>query len=104
MHVSKVIGFQSFVSSDMAAAVGCSTTLLTDVDGMKANAAWLSVHASSGAVRFRDDGTNPTVSTGLRIPGATNPFLYQGDLQRLKFIAESPGAPTLQVSYVVVTD
>lgn len=104
MRVTKVTGFQSFTSAQLVAAVGCSTNLLTDGQGQKANAAFLSCNASSGAVRFRDDGTDPTVSTGLRVPGATNPFLYQGDLGKIKFIAESPGNPTLDVCYVNVSD
>ncbi|MDP2621241.1 MAG: hypothetical protein Q8P46_13895 [Hyphomicrobiales bacterium] len=104
MRVTKVIGFQSFVSSAIAAAVSCSSNLLTDSQGNRANAAWLSCLATTGAVRYRDDGTAPTVSTGLRIPSGVNPFLYQGDLGKLQFIAESPGNPTLSVCYVQVAD
>lgn len=104
MHVTNVIGFQSFVSSEIAGVVSCSSSLLVDSQGNRANAAWLSVFATTGAVRYRDDGTSPTVSTGLRIPSAIAPYLYQGDLGKLRFIAESPGAPQLNISYVQVSD
>lgn len=106
MHVAKVIGYQSFASSAILSAVGVSSEQLKDAQGNQANAVWISVQASTGAVRFRDDGTAPTASTGMRVPSGIPPFLYQGDLQRLRFIAESSpgGNPTLELSYVQVID
>ncbi len=105
MHVAMVIGYQSFTSSALASAVGCSTNLLTDGQGNKANACFLSSYATTGAVRFRDDGTSPTASTGLRIVPAAQPFLYQGDVSRLRFINEGYGShASLEISYVQVVD
>lgn len=103
MRVTRIIGYQSFVSSAIASAVACSSSLLKDAQGNQANAAFFSCNSTTGAVRFRDDGTAPTVSTGLRIPAGTNPFLYQGDLGKIQFIGEA-GNPTLDVSYVQVAD
>lgn len=104
MRVTRIIGYQSFVSSAIAGAVACSSSLLKDAQGNQANAAFFSCFATTGAVRYRDDGTAPTVSTGLRIPAGIAPFLYQGDLGKIQFIAESPGNPTLEISYVQVAD
>ena len=104
MHVARIIGYQSFVSSAIASAVGVSSNLLTDSQGNRANAVFISCHATTGAVRFRDDGTDPTVSTGLRVPSGIAPFLYQGNLGKIRFVAESPGAPTLELIYVQVVD
>ena len=106
MHVAKVIGYQSFASSAILSVVGVSSEQLVDAQGNRANAVWISVQASTGAVRFRDDGTSPTVSTGMRVPSGIPPFLYQGDFSKLRFIAESTpgGNPTLELSYVQVID
>ena len=105
MHVTKVIGFQTFTSSDLASVVSCSTNLLTDAQGNKANACWLSAYATTGGVRFRDDGGLPNASTGLRISPTEQPFLYQGDLGKLKFIREGYGShASLDINYVQVVD
>jgi len=49
------------------------------------------------AIRWRDDGTNPTGSVGM--PVAAGSYLsYDGDLNRVKFIEQSASAK-LNVSY-----
>jgi len=48
-------------------------------------------------VRFRDDGTNPTGTIGMRLVVDTL-FWYTGDLAKIKFIEESASA-VLNVSY-----
>lgn len=53
--------------------------------------------AESQAVRWRDDGTDPTASVGM--PVATSTYLsYDGDLSRIKFIEQTASA-TLNVTY-----
>ncbi len=103
MRVTRIIGYQSFASSAIASAVACSSNLLKDGQGNQANAAFFSCQSTTGSIRYRDDGTAPTVSTGLRIPSGIAPFLYQGDLGKIQFIGEA-GNPTLEVSYVQVID
>lgn len=53
--------------------------------------------AETQAVRWRDDGVNPTASVGM--PMATGVSLsYDGDLKAIRFIQQTASA-TLNVSY-----
>lgn len=49
------------------------------------------IQALNQNVRWRDDGTNPTASVGMRIH-AGETFLYNGDLAKIRFIEETAGA------------
>jgi len=42
-------------------------------------------------IRWRDDGTDPTASIGMRLH-AGETFLYNGDLAKIRFIEETAGA------------
>jgi hypothetical protein len=101
MHVVKVIGFQQFTSSQLASAVGVSSTLLKDSQGNKANGAFFS--ATTSTARYRDDGTAPTASVGMSVPSGLPPFLYQGDLDKLLFIGIG-GNQTVDATYVQLAD
>lgn len=48
-------------------------------------------------IRWRDDGTNPTTTVGMRIL-SDNEFVYTGNLSAINFIAETAGS-ILNVSY-----
>jgi len=45
----------------------------------------------SRPIRWRDDGTDPTATVGIQVPGNTT-FWYIGDLESVKFIEETAGA------------
>jgi hypothetical protein len=49
-------------------------------------------------VRWRDDGTSPTATVGMLIRTTDQPFIYRGDLGRLKFI-EAAASASLEVAY-----
>ncbi len=51
----------------------------------------------TAGVRYTDDGTTPTSSTGIPVSSGTC-FQYGGPLNKIKFIAQS-GSPTINVSY-----
>ena len=51
----------------------------------------------SQAVRWRDDGTDPTGAVGMPVPISTV-LSYDGDLQRIRFIEQAASAK-LNVSY-----
>ena len=51
----------------------------------------------SQAVRWRDDGVNPTSAVGMPVPISTV-LSYDGDLQRIRFIEQAASAK-LNVSY-----
>jgi hypothetical protein len=48
-------------------------------------------------VRWRDDGVNPTVTSGMPL-GVDTVLSYDGDLQRIRFI-EQTASSALNVSY-----
>jgi hypothetical protein len=49
------------------------------------------IQALDQNVRYRDDGTDPTSSTGIRIH-AGETIWYTGDVRAIKFIEEASGA------------
>ncbi len=55
------------------------------------------IQSTDQAVRWRDDGTNPTSSVGMQL-GAGKDFFYVGDLSAIRFIEEAASAK-LNVSY-----
>jgi hypothetical protein len=103
VHITKVVGFQQFTSANLAAVCSVSTSLIKNANGDQANGALFSVGGSTGAVRWRDDGTAPTGTVGMRLASSHQPFLYQGDLHKLRFITES-GIAEMNITYVQVTD
>jgi hypothetical protein len=100
----QITGFQQFTSQSLTGALGVSTALLLDEkSGTRANAALISIGGSTGAIRFRDDGVAPTSNIGMRLPAGVVPFLYQGDLNKIRFIADSvPGNADVNVTYLSV--
>lgn len=79
-------GYQKLTS--LATAVG-----LTVPDG----ASHALIQAEGKAVRWRDDGTDPTVADGLSIATDTI-FSYHGALARIRFI-ETAATATLHVAF-----
>lgn len=55
------------------------------------------IQAETQAVRWRDDGTNPTTAIGERIT-TTNELYYDGDFSAIKFIEETASAK-LNIAY-----
>ena len=104
MRISAVAGFQSFTSVVLTTAVACSTALFKNVTtGVIANGLLFTVGGSSGGIRWRDDGVDPTSNIGIRLASGALPYLYTGDAQRIKFIADSAaGNASLDISYVNV--
>lgn len=63
-----------------------------------AGATFCAISVDTANVRWRDDGTAPTASTGMRKIFGTDPFWYYGDLNAIAFILES-GSPVLNIAY-----
>jgi len=53
---------------------------------------------TSGDVRWRDDGTNPTSSIGMSLL-ANESMEYDGELSRIKFIRSGAADATLDIAY-----
>jgi hypothetical protein len=74
--------------------VGTSTavSLGTIPDG-----AFIALIIAEANVEWRDDGTDPTSTVGMPLLANTH-FPYNGDLTKLKFVAQS-GTAVINVSY-----
>ena len=80
--------------SQMGLAITSTATYLTVPTG--ARFAFITVE--DGPVRWRDDGTAPTITLGQYVAAGTS-FWYYGDLAMLQFILATATAATLDVSY-----
>ena len=87
------LGYQQLTLDSSTAQ---ALTLPTAIPGYTANFCVIDNQDASVAVRWRDDGTDPTTALGNRIP-AGGQFQYAGDLAKIKFIGES-ATPKLNVS------
>lgn len=80
------LGYQQITSLSAA-------TALTVPDG----AVFAMIRADTQAVRWRDDGTNPTASVGVPLD-ADDTLNYEGDLAAIRFIEQTASA-VLDVTY-----
>ena len=81
-----VLGYQQITSLSAATALTIPT-----------GATMALITPETQAVRWRDDGTNPTASVGM--PVAVGESLnYDGDLSRIRFIEQTASAK-LNISY-----
>lgn len=88
MQTFRSLGYQQLAAGSMAAA-----TALT----VPAGAAYAVIQVEAQAVRWRDDGTDPTAAIGMPVAVGTT-FTYEGPLARIKFIEAAAGA-ILNVTY-----
>lgn len=79
-------------ASQMALSVGTNTTLT-----VPAGATLAQICVETANVRYRDDGTAATTSSGIPVSSGAC-FSYSGPLSALSFTAVS-GSPTIDVSY-----
>ncbi len=91
------LGMQTLTVS--STAVGLTLPTETAVSGatkpVAANYAYITVE--TGAVRWRDDGTDPTASVGSPIASGSS-FIYDGNLSAIKFIRQTVDA-TLTIAF-----
>lgn len=90
-RVSLCLGYQQITTLSASAGL----TLPSHVSGQKPRLAI--IQAEAVAVRWRDDGTAPTSTVGMRLI-AGDSLEYDGDLNKIRFIEESASAK-LNVSY-----
>lgn len=92
--VTSCIGYQQITS--LSAASGLTVPAL-DKNGLNQKPTFALIVAETQAVRWRDDGANPTTSVGMPLAVGV-PLQYDGDLSRIKFIEQVAGA-VLNISY-----
>lgn len=86
------LGVQVTLAVDDSAAVSLTVPI---------GAAFAVISIETEAVRYRDDGVDPTASDGVLLPvSTTEPWVYPlpGGLKVIKFIATSSSA-TLNIAY-----
>lgn len=90
-NTSACFGYQQITS--LAAATNL-TVPSVPLDGV---ATYAIIQAEAQAVRWRDDGVDPTATVGMVIP-AGGELRYDGDLKAIRFI-ESAASAKLNISY-----
>lgn len=86
-NTSACLGYQQITSLSSAAG-------LTVPDG----AIYAIIQCETQNVRWRDDGTAPTASVGMKLTTAPDLLIYDGALKSIKFIEEAASAK-INVSY-----
>ncbi len=91
----RACGYQQITSLNSAQALTIPERA-PDGSSCKPNAILIGCTAQN--VRWRDDGTNPTATVGNLLVAAQQPFYYDGDLSRIRFI-EATASAVLNVAY-----
>lgn len=91
------LGYQQILAATLASAT--KLTLPTPIAnaGLIPGYVIIQCEVTNAAVRWRDDGTNPTTTVGMTL-SAGQELDYSGDLTTITFIA-STGSPILNISY-----
>lgn len=92
--VTSCIGYQQITS--LSSATGL-TIPATDKNGLNQKPTFALIIAETQAVRWRDDGADPTTTVGMPLAVGV-PLQYDGDLSKIKFIEQTSGA-VLNISY-----
>ena len=87
------VGFQQLAT--LSSALGLTPVISLALQPNK----FVVLSADTNAIRWRDDGTAPTATIGMRlVPGVD--LVYTGDLTTIKFIEET-ATSNLNISYYV---
>ena len=92
--ITNCAGYQQITS--LSSATGLTVPARTP-DGLAYKPNFALITPEAQAVRWRDDGTDPTSTVGMPLAvGVT--LQYDGDLSKIKFIEQTGGAK-LNISY-----
>lgn len=81
------LGYQQITDLSAATALTVPTGATTAV-----------IRAEAQAVRYRDDGTDPSATVGMPMATTDAPLIYTGPLTKIKFFEQTSGAK-LNISY-----
>lgn len=88
------LGYQQITTLSSATAL---TVPVVDVNGLSCKPVMALITPEGQAVRWRDDGTNPTASVGMPLAAGVT-LQYDGDLTQIRFIEQLGGAK-LNITY-----
>lgn len=92
--VTSCIGYQQITSLSASSALTVPTM---DKNGSKQQPTIAIIIPETQAVRWRDDGTDPTSTVGMPLAAGVA-LQYDGDLSKIRFIESVAGAK-LNISY-----
>lgn len=95
--ITSCLGYQQITS--LGTATGLTVPAKDPSTGMNVKANFALITAEAQALRWRDDGVDPTTTVGMPLAvGVT--LQYDGDLSRIKFIQQTSGG-IVNISYYV---
>jgi hypothetical protein len=86
----RACGYEQITGLGTAKPLAAIPTRAPDGTTCKPNA--VLIGCTGASVRFRDDGTAPTATVGMLLPGSAVPFYYDGNLAQLSFIETTASA------------
>jgi hypothetical protein len=92
--ITSCIGYEQITSLSTATALNAPST---DANGLNCRPSFALISCEAAAVRWRDDGVVPTASVGMPLAAGVT-LQYDGDISRVRFIQQTPGAK-LNISY-----
>jgi hypothetical protein len=92
--ITSCIGYEQITSLSTATALNAPST---DANGLACRPSFALISCEAAAVRWRDDGEAPTASVGMPLAAGVT-LQYDGDISRIRFIQQTPGAK-LNISY-----
>lgn len=95
----KILGYAQAAAGGIDTATAVSTLSFAGVVGIPAGTARLVIKCEVQAVRFRDDGTDPTATVGYPLAVGVE-YVYTGrSFTALKFISQTAGAVLNVLAY-----
>jgi len=95
-EASRYFGQQQLTS--LASSVGLTVPTAQVTGETSYRPAFALLQAEGQSIRWRDDNTAPTASVGMILNVGADPYPYDGDLSRIRFI-ETAASAKLNVSY-----
>lgn len=95
--VQRSFGFQQITALTGSTALTVPTTMVSDASTNYRPVLAL-LQAETQNVRWRDDGTAPTAAIGMILIAGADPYPYDGDLTKIRFI-EVAATAKLNVSF-----
>jgi hypothetical protein len=92
--ITSCLGYQQITSLSAAASLTVPTV---DANGLSVKPTIAIITAEGAAVRWRDDGADPTGTVGMPLASGVT-LQYDGDLARIRFIQQAGGG-IINVSY-----
>jgi hypothetical protein len=85
--ITSCLGYQQITSLTSAASLTVPTV---DANGLSVKPTIAIITAEGAAVRWRDDGADPTGTVGMPLASGVT-LQYDGDLARIRFVQQASG-------------